>query len=141
MSEPVTRANGRSTGEHFIAVSKISAVVRREIKAYTDEIIAPGVGEALGGTDARIVALEARLNRIEAAMREFKYCGAWEQERKYAAGNFVTLGAVWHANADTTSRPGTDSTWTMAVPKGRDGKDYVPPPPSPGGPRTVRSSR
>ena len=53
-------------------------------------------------------------------------------------------GQLYHANADTNSRPGTDSTWTLAVKSGRDGcdgKDGLDAAPSEPSQRTVRSHR
>jgi hypothetical protein len=48
-----------------------------------------------------------------------KYCGIWEEDREYLRGGFVTTnGSLWHAEQPTRSRPGTDSTWRLAVKKG-----------------------
>ncbi|MBI4290584.1 MAG: carbohydrate-binding family V/XII protein [Betaproteobacteria bacterium] len=69
----------------------------------------------------RIAALEARMTEVEARAASLRYCGVWEEGSAYAQGNFVThSGSVWHANTTTTSRPGTDATWTLAVKHGRD---------------------
>ena len=115
-------------------------VTIRAAIAKNNEQIERAVGEAIGTllreSEARVKALEAKINRLETAMAEFRFVGQWQEHKSYKAGNFVTLGAVWHANADTTSRPGTDSDWTLAVPKPRDGRDATPPEP-----RTVRSHR
>ena len=66
---------------------------------------------------------DAKLARLESAMQEFRYCGTWIDGRVYKRGNFVTLGAVWHCNDTTLSRPGTNNDWALAVPKPRDGRD------------------
>jgi hypothetical protein len=34
-------------------------------------------------------------------------------------------GALWHCDAPTKDKPGTEN-WTLAVKKGRDGKDAKP---------------
>jgi hypothetical protein len=79
-------------------------------------------------TDAKLAGLESKLERFEAELAEFCYKGQWVEGTQYRRGNFVSLGAIWHANYDTQSRPGADNTdWTLAVPKGRDGKDGAPP--------------
>ena len=66
----------------------------------------------------RMQRLEARIKDLE-ARGELKYCGIWREGDEYARGNFVTTnGSLWHAEAKTTSRPGTDSTWRLAVKQG-----------------------
>jgi hypothetical protein len=127
--------------ESFVARSSIRATVRAEIKQYADDTLAEAIGMAIGRLmrerDAKIAALEA-------AMREFTFKGQWSEGREYKKGNFVTLGAIWHANCDTNARPGTDQTWSLAIPKpkdGRDGRDAAPPEPEPEPPRTVQSGR
>jgi hypothetical protein len=63
----------------------------------------------------RLVALEARIEKLE-ARGELKYCGIWQQDHQYERGNFVTMnGGLWHAEMKTTSCPGSDSTWRLAV--------------------------
>ena len=70
----------------------------------------------------RIAAFEAKISRIEAAIEargEMKYCGIWEEGREYLRGNFTTTnGSLWHCEQPTRSRPGTDSTWRLAVKRG-----------------------
>ena len=132
------------TTERYISVSKVRAIVRAEIGKNNEEF-EQAIGEALrtllGEAEARCVALEARINRLEAALAERRYVGQWEHGKQYRAGNLTTFASgIWHANADTREKPGTNGDWSCAVPKGRDGKDFTPPPPaSPGGPRSVRS--
>lgn len=51
------------------------------------------------------------------------YCGVFKEAAEYVPGDMVTwAGSLWHCDKATTDRPGTDS-WTLAVKKGRDGKD------------------
>jgi hypothetical protein len=55
---------------------------------------------------------------------ELVFKGQWNENAHYRRGNFVSMGGqIYHCNADTTSRPGTDSAWTLAVRSGRDGRD------------------
>ena len=103
-------------------------LIRAELKRFADdtlvEVMGRVVAEVYRETDAKIAALEAKL-------AEFTYKGAWTEGRQYKRGNFVTAGSVWHANADTRSRPGVDSDWSLALPKPRDGRDGMPPPEPP----------
>jgi hypothetical protein len=65
-----------------------------------------------------IKPLESRPAQLE-AQGEMKYCGVWSEEREYLRGSFVTTnGSLWHAEQPTRSRPGTDSTWRLAVKRG-----------------------
>ena len=44
--------------------------------------------------------------------------GVWQQQQ-YERSNFCTMnGGLWHAEMRTQSRPGTDSTWRLAVKSG-----------------------
>jgi hypothetical protein len=52
-----------------------------------------------------------------------EYLGAFKDGQDYEPGDFVSWGgALWHCDKATTAKPGTDD-WTLAVKKGRDGKD------------------
>jgi hypothetical protein len=91
-----------------------SETLRYVLKGLCD-IVREYVGRSL---DARCAPLEARIKELE-ARGELKYCGVWREGDEYARGNFVTTsGSLWHAEANTTSRPGTDSTWRLAVKQG-----------------------
>lgn len=50
------------------------------------------------------------------------YRGVYVPGKRYDRGDAVTWdGSVWHANADTTTRPGDGAPgWTLAVKRGRD---------------------
>lgn len=53
-----------------------------------------------------------------------EYQGTHEHGRQYRKGDFVTCaGSLWHANEPTTQKPGDGSAWSLAVKRGRDGKD------------------
>jgi hypothetical protein len=86
---------------------------------------------------------EKIIKPIEERTKEFRFVGQWQEGKTYRAGNFVSMGGqVYHANADTDSRPGTDGTWTLAVRSGRDGRDGKDAtPPEPPTQRTTRSHR
>ena len=84
------------------------------------------MGEGVAGALAEIVKqLSARIDALEQRTANFRYVGTFEDGKQYEAGNFVTdAGSLFHCNAATTSKPGTDSSWTLAVKRGRDGKDH-----------------
>ncbi len=73
---------------------------------------------------AEMTALRSRIAELE-SRPALGYCGVWKAGEKYGRGDFVTAdGSLWHCNSDgTKSKPGTDSTWTMAVKRGQDGKN------------------
>ena len=51
------------------------------------------------------------------------YRGVFKDGEQYEAGDCVTwAGSLWHCQAETKEKPGTES-WTLAAKKGRDGKD------------------
>jgi hypothetical protein len=124
--------------DSFVARSAIRAVVRDEIKKYVDDFLAGVIGEAIG-------RMMREVEQIILEQTAFAYKGNFQEALRYKRGNFVSMGGqLYHANRDTTSRPGTDDTWTLAVRSGRDGRDgrdgkdtaQSTPPPAP---RTVRS--
>jgi hypothetical protein len=69
-----------------------------------------------------IVELERRIDEMEHRTEHFRYVGVWESGEQYRLGNFVTHdGSVWHCNAETQSKPGTDAAaWTLTVKHGND---------------------
>lgn len=53
-----------------------------------------------------------------------EYKQIWQPDVVYSKGDFVTLGgSLWHANKETAEKPGTSDDWTLAVKKGRDGRN------------------
>jgi integrin beta 3 len=57
------------------------------------------------------------------------YRGVFTEGRAYVPGDVVTFGgSMWACNTPTASRPGeTERAWTLAVKRGRDGKDFAGP--------------
>jgi|SRR6478609_2252143 len=52
-----------------------------------------------------------------------EYAGVFKDGTAYEPGDMVTWGgSLWHCDKATTDKPGPDS-WSLAVKKGRDGKD------------------
>src|SRR5262245_24635492 len=65
-----------------------------------------------------IQAVQQRVSALE-ARPSLKYLGTWKSDRTYSAGTFITDGGgVWYCNASTTSRPGENADWTLAVKSG-----------------------
>jgi hypothetical protein len=112
----------------YVASSEVHQVVRAEIKRFTDDVLAEAIGTALGQlmreNEQRGAALESQIAGLRSAMQEFRFVGQWMEHKSYRTGNFVSMGGqLYHANADTSSRPGSDATWTLAAKSGRDGRD------------------
>lgn len=96
------------------------------LKALSQKIlnmVAPQIAGAVAvGMDALEKRLNARIDALEKQLEARSYKGIWK-EGLYQKENLVTLGgSVWIAKSDTSSRPGTDGTWQLAVKKGRDGR-------------------
>jgi hypothetical protein len=69
--------------------------------------------------------LEKRLAELEASPT--KYVGTWVAGTNYPPRTMASWGgSIWHANEETTEKPGTGPAWTLAVKRGRDGKDAKP---------------
>lgn len=70
----------------------------------------------------RLVTMESRSPAAKL------YAGVWKQGQAAEAGRLYTHGgSVWHCDKDTTGAPGEDlQAWTLAVKRGRDGKDARP---------------
>jgi hypothetical protein len=92
---------------------KIPETFGKDIAKLLDDMVEPLIKRI--ALEQRKALLEARVHDLE-ARGEIKYCGIWQPDQQYQRGNFVTLnGGMWHAEQRTTSRPGTDSTWKLAV--------------------------
>jgi hypothetical protein len=51
------------------------------------------------------------------------YCGIFKEGEQYVPGDLATWGGeLWHCDKETKAKPGTED-WTLAVKKGRNGKD------------------
>ena len=70
-----------------------------------------------------------QVKRFEIALPAMVYRGVFEAGRRYAPGDTVTFGgSSWVCNAPTDAKPGeTEKAWTLAVKRGRDGKDFAGP--------------
>ena len=80
----------------------------------------PAIGKFV---ESRMAPLRQRIAELEAKTENFRYVGVYETGNDYHAGNFVThSGSLWHCQADTSSTPGTDATWTLCVKRGKNGR-------------------
>lgn len=86
--------------------------------------------------EIRAIATKAVDDRLEAEVQKrvveavsglptLQYRGVFKLGETYRAGDCATWGgSLWHANEATTEKPGEGSkAWTLAVKRGRDGKD------------------
>ncbi|MPZ38493.1 MAG: hypothetical protein GEU95_10555 [Rhizobiales bacterium] len=64
------------------------------------------------------------IKQLKQARTPFKYLGVWAPDHDYHADNFCTHdGSLWHCNASTRARPGTNADWQLAVKRGRNARD------------------
>lgn len=76
--------------------------------------------------DDRLEAeVQKRVAEVVGALPTMQYRDVFKQGQTYRAGECVTwAGSLWHANQETSDKPGNGSkAWTLAVKCGRDGKD------------------
>lgn len=102
----------------------------REMASLTGKAIRDHVQEKLAPVLAELDAVKAELADLQDVVRSeksLKYRGVHEPNVAYDVGDTVTLGgSLWHCNVLTKERPGEGSkAWTLAVKRGRDGKDLT----------------
>jgi hypothetical protein len=86
------------------------------------ELIAREVGSSVREyVQIALEPLQRRIAELETRERNFGYSGVWQAAGRYCRGNFVSHdGSMWHANCDTSAKPGTSSDWSLAVKRGKD---------------------
>lgn len=98
-------------------------MTKAEQSTFLREILAPmfdALLERVKRAELRVAETERRMNSATG----LRYLGTHDEGARYELGDAVTRGgSLWIARARTTSRPGADSTWQLAVKAGRDGKD------------------
>lgn len=79
------------------------------------------------GEDQRTLILRFQGKEVgfeyELTLQHPIYCGVFKEGQEYMPGDMVTWGgSLWHCNERTADKPDV-GPWTLAVKKGRDGKD------------------
>ncbi len=92
-------------------------------------------GHTFGLDDFEIVPMDERtikmgftfgevMHSFELAIPTVIYRGLWKQGETYQRGDMVTwAGGVWHCNADDCQSKPDAGEYTLAVKRGRDGRD------------------
>lgn len=79
--------------------------------------------------DSRVLSVSLALSsgkaeEIVLRLPTTRYRGVFRDGEAYDLGDMATWGgSVWHCNGATTEQPGSSPAWTLAVKRGRDGKD------------------
>ena len=62
-----------------------------------------------------------------AELPKYEYRSVWKAGEAYERGNWTTYGgSLWHCNkSGTGEKPGSGEDWTLAVKRGRDGREPV----------------
>lgn len=117
--------------DHYVAVKGTED--RKNAVAFTQDVHSAYLATftMLGAKTAILTALlkqaVRRIEDLEVASlptQTLRYRGVYEDGQRYDCGDFVTFGgSLWHSNGATTDKPGPSAAWTLAVKRGRDGKD------------------
>lgn len=86
---------------------------------------APGAGiEGVEYDGERTITITCGDRQFPIRFPAMIYRGVWLAGKAYERGDCVTVnGSVYHANADTSTRPGElAQAWTLAVKQGRDSR-------------------
>jgi hypothetical protein len=90
----------------------------KEIDA-TGQAVGGVIRDLLAPLDARLTAIEQRLNGGGPQTLADSYRGVFKQGESYKRGELCTdQGGLWFCNADTQTRPGSGPHWTLAVKSG-----------------------
>jgi hypothetical protein len=85
------------------------------------DLITTGFMMAFGGLSTLREIIRGVEQKLEQQGPAYK--GVWQPGRTYASGSFVTHGgSMFHADKETSFKPGEGGGWTLAVKAGRDGK-------------------
>ncbi len=101
-----------------IAIPRISAAIPVPAKGDKGD---PGER----GEDGLSAVEEIRTAAREQTALQFAefYRGVYQPDTEYRMGSATTWGGgLWIARRDTSTKPGTDETWQLAVKPGRDAK-------------------
>lgn len=115
-------ADGRQANPKIVSIAQGDYDAFKVRSAYLETMLA--------AQKAIIKQMAGRLAALEDASASHKsmiYRGVHADGEQYDVGNTCTFGgSLWHCNEATKSRPGDGSAaWTLAVKRGRDGKDMT----------------
>jgi hypothetical protein len=74
------------TENWFVAPDEVREIVRAELRAFADEVLAEAIGTSIGEIAKEIEA------HLRDALREFTYKGSWSEGVTYRKGNFRQHG-------------------------------------------------
>lgn len=99
--------DGRDGKDGIASRDELNALVNAEVEKRLSDTVQKAVDAAIG------------------ALPLMLYKGVWSEGTGYREGNTVTFGGSgWVCmKSDTQEKPGTGSDWTLAIKKGRDGRD------------------
>lgn len=111
-----------------------AATTKAELSEFMAKTLAPvfesilkrfaRIEERAAETERRSAQRVQRLEERMAAASGLRYLGTHDPGEVYEPGDGVTCGgSLWVARSRTSSKPGTDATWQLAVKHGRDGRD------------------
>jgi len=91
------------------------------------DLIMEAITNVLRDKFAQIDTRFDELGALIANSKSMQYRGIFDAGTAYDVGDTVTHGgSLWHCNQLTKDRPGErTASWTLAVKRGRDGKDAV----------------
>jgi len=127
---PIVERLRQSEAQHADALASAIAPLQKQLDALAAVASIPGPaganGVGLDGVDydgERTITLAYGATRVPIRLPAMIYRGVWLAGKQYERGDCVTVGgSVYHANADTSTRPGElAQAWTLAVKQGRDG--------------------
>ena len=110
-----------STGSMIRTIDQMCSQLHEKIADLEDRL--SQTVTAHNAAVGEVKSLRSQLAELK-EQKALEYLGTHEQGRHYRKGDFVTYaGSLWHANEQTTQKPGDGPAWTLAVKRGRDGKD------------------
>ena len=112
MSRPVVV----ELAEALIHLRRVAFQQRKELDEFRDRL---DVVQGMSTMERRkVIPLDAPEDPVERVRGLWK--GVWTKGTRYAAGSLVTdKGSLWHCNEPSFDRPGTSSSWTLALKRGR----------------------
>lgn len=126
MGQKIAALMKQRDAEHAAAVTQLRELII-QLSAKVDALPAPRDGRdglpGLPGPPGE-KGESGKDGRDGADGTSVTYQGIYDETQMYERGALVTYsGSLWHADEITNEKPGAGKGWTLAVKKGRDGKD------------------